>query len=190
VKNLEQGGVFAVASARPEFATSGTLFPPRRPHGETMRSLSHHLRCVCARAPLPDDALVVWAKALPAKQVKASLFVTSDRELKDRLVALGALVAKPKQWVELARRTIEAQTTNDNEAPQQQQQQEEGQGELMEAELSSPDGHEQSLDDFLEAWGRKLVLDDDDDAQPDADHLSSGEQPHDMAPPAARPTPA
>lgn len=128
VKNLDEGARFAVASARPEFATS-------------------------------DDALVAWAQALPPQQVKASLFVTSDRELKNRLLAVGALVAKPKQWVELARRTIEdGQTDAAFRQPQG-----EGEPSMEEAEQLRPEteaDEQQSLDDFLEEWGKKLVLHD------------------------------
>jgi rRNA-processing protein FCF1 len=124
VKTLEGGTRFAVASARPEFATS-------------------------------DDALVAWAKAMPPAQAKASLFVTSDRELKDRLIAAGVLVTKPKQWVELARRTVESASQRNAEQllPEEG---EERAGDQIRSEVS--------LDDFLEEWGKKLVLADADSA--------------------------
>ena len=104
---------------------------------------------------------MAWAQALPPKQVKASLFVTSDRELKNRLLAVGALVAKPKQWVELARRTIEDGQTG----AAVRQPQGEGEPSMEEAEQLRPEP--ESLDDFLEEWGKKLVLHDYRDHQDD-----------------------
>jgi hypothetical protein len=157
VKNLDEGARFAVASARPEFATSGTgafFALPSCAQPFTQMTLS----------PLffyADDALVAWAQALPPKQVKASLFVTSDRELKNRLLAVGALVAKPKQWVELARRTIEDGQTG----AAVRQPQGEGEPSMEEAEQLRPEP--ESLDDFLEERGKKLVLHDYRDHQDD-----------------------
>jgi hypothetical protein len=51
-----------------------------------------------------DDVFVAWASQFAADKdskidVKSCLFVTSDRELSDRLHKTGAVIAKPKEWL-------------------------------------------------------------------------------------------
>jgi hypothetical protein len=64
-------------------------------------------------------------------------------------------VTKPKQWVELARRTVESASQRNAEQllPEEG---EERAGDQIRSEVS--------LDDFLEEWGKKLVLADADSA--------------------------
>ena len=54
-----------------------------------------------------DDAFKVWAGGLDATKLKSSLFVTSDRELKERLLEKGVgLVLKSGEFFDLLKETL------------------------------------------------------------------------------------
>ena len=55
---------------------------------------------------IADDALVAMAEQVDANERANCLFVTSDRELRNRLTTVGVKLGKPKQWLKLACKQI------------------------------------------------------------------------------------
>eukprot|EP01098_Paradermamoeba_levis_P003454 TRINITY_DN1573_c0_g1_i2.p1 TRINITY_DN1573_c0_g1~~TRINITY_DN1573_c0_g1_i2.p1 ORF type:complete len:286 (-),score=103.28 TRINITY_DN1573_c0_g1_i2:38-895(-) len=72
---------------------------------------------VCTARPTfttSDDALVAMAQKCSPELCQRSLYVTSDRGLRERLVATGSLVMKPKEWLRFVMETLQTEQSMDD----------------------------------------------------------------------------
>jgi hypothetical protein len=74
---------------------------------------------VCSARPLvstSDDALVEWAESNQRAHSPVGIFVTSDRELRERLLKCAAVLVKPKEWFRSALETLTGKPVDDLDA--------------------------------------------------------------------------